>query len=77
MGDEISLRVPASVNGRKLTALIDSGASKCYISPNTAIQCDLNLEKETMYLELIDGSKIQSTQKASNVTYQVGKSDCR
>ena len=77
IGDGILLRVPASVHGRKLIALIDSGASRCYMSPHTAAHCDLKLEKETMYLELADGSKIQSTQKASDVKCQVGKSVCR
>ena len=70
-------QVLASVNGRKLMTFIDSGALGCYMSPNTTTQCDLKLEKETMYLELVDGSKIQYTQKASNVKCQVGKSICR
>ena len=75
--DGILLRVPASVNGRQLIALIDLGASRCLMSPNTAAHCDLKLEKETMYLELADRPKIQSMQKASNIKCQVGKSVCR
>ena len=66
--------MPASVNGRQLTALINSGASRCYMNPNTIAHCDLRLEKETMYLELADGCKIQSMQKASNILCYVGKS---
>ena len=77
IGDGVLLRMSASINGRRLTALIDSGASRCYMSPNTAAQCDLKLEKETMYLKLADGSKIQATQKASNVRCEVGKSVCK
>ena len=77
IGDGILLRVPASVNGRQLTALIDSGVSRCNMSPNAVTHCDLKLEKEIMYVELADGSKIQLTQKASNVFCYVGKSVCR
>ena len=33
IGDGILLHVPTSVNGRQLTALIDSCASRCYMSP--------------------------------------------
>ena len=47
------------------------------MSPVTAAHCDLHLENEKLYLELADGSKIQSTQKACNVYYHVGKSVCR
>ena len=75
--DGVLLHGPASINGRRLTALIDSGASRCYMSPNTAAQCNLRLEKEMMYLELADGSKIQATQKASNVRCEVGTSVCK
>ena len=39
--------------------------------------CWKRLEKEMMYLELADGSKIQATQKASNVCCEVGKSVCK
>ena len=77
IGDGVLLRVPASINGRRLIALIDSGASRCYMSPNTAAHCDLQLEKEMMFLELADESKIQATQKASNVCCEVGKSVCK
>ena len=43
IGDGVLLRVFASINGRRLTALIDSGASRCYMSPNTTAHCDLKL----------------------------------
>ena len=45
--------------------------------PKTATHCNLQLAKETMSLELADGTKIQSTQKASNIRCDVGKSVCR
>ena len=57
IGDGVLLRVFSSTNGRRLIALIDSGASRCYMSPNTAVHCELKLEKETMYLELADGPR--------------------
>ena len=54
------LHVLASIIGRRFTALIDSGASQCYMSPVIAAHYDLKLVKEKLYLELVNGSKIQS-----------------
>ena len=36
-----------------------------------------SLNPEILHLELADGSKVQSTQKAENVNVSVGKSICR
>ena len=77
VSDGVLFRVPARITGRSFTALIDSGASRCYMSPGTAAHCDLKLVEEKLYLELADGSKIQATQKACNVYCHVGKSVCR
>ena len=55
MDDGVLLRVHVSVVGRQLMALIDSGASRCYMDPATATHCDLKLDNEKLYLELADG----------------------
>ena len=47
------------------------------MSPETAVLCELVLNPEILHLELADGSKVQSTQKADNVNVCVGKSICR
>ena len=47
------------------------------MSPETATICELQLNPEILHLELADGSKVQSTQKADNVNVVVGKSICR
>ena len=77
VSDGVLFRVPARITGRPFTALIDSGASRCYISLVTATHYDLHLENEKLYLELANGSKIQSMQKACNVYCHVGKSVCQ
>ena len=46
------------------------------MSPIIATHCGLKLVKEKLYLELADGSKIQSLQKVCNVYCHVGKSIC-
>ena len=75
--DGLLFKVTVSIAGRQRIGLIDSGASRCYMSPETAALCELKLNPEIMHLELADGSKVQSTQKADNVNVSVGKSICR
>ena len=75
--DGILFKVAVSISGRQRIGLIDSGASRCYMSPETAALCELVLNPEILHLELADGSKVQSTQKATNVNVCVGKSICR
>ena len=77
VSDGVLFKVAVHISGKKLTALIDSGASRCYIAPETAAACELHLEKENLHLELADGSKVQSAHKASNVTLVVGKTVCK
>ena len=70
-------KVAVHISGRKLTTVSDSGASRCYIVPETAVACELHLEKEKLHLKLADGSKAQSAHKAPNVTLVGGKTVCR
>ena len=77
VSDGVLFKIAVHISGRKLIALIDSGASRCYIAPETAAACELHLEKEKLHLELADGSKVQSAHKAPNVTIVVGKTVCK
>ena len=63
--------------GRSYTALIDSGASRCYASPETVDCLDVRCTPELVHLELADGSKIRSTQKIQGVMCTVGKNICK
>ena len=60
-----------------MIALIDSGASRCYITPETTVAYELHLEKERLHLELANGSKVQSAHKVPNVILVVGKTVCK
>ena len=77
VADGILFKVAVSIAGRQRIGLIDSGASRCYMSPETTALCELSLNPEILHLELADGSKVQSTQKAEDVNVYVGKSICR
>ena len=77
VSDGVLFKIVVCIFGRKLTALIDSRASQCYIAPKAAVACELHLKKEKLHLELADGSKVQSTHKAPNVTLVVGKTVCK
>ena len=77
VSDGVLFKIAVHISGRKFTALIDSGASRCYIAPKTAAVCELHLEKERLHLELADGSKVQAAHKAPNVTLVVGKTVCK
>ena len=58
--DGMLFRVAVSIAGRRVIALIDSGASQSYMAPETALLCELDYEPALLYLELADGTKIQS-----------------
>ena len=58
VSDGMLFKVAVQISGRRLTALIDSGASRCYIAPETAAACELHLEREKLHLELADRSKV-------------------
>ena len=73
----VLFKVVMGISGQIFTALIDSGASQCYIALDITALCKLNLEKETLHLELANGSKVQSMHKAPNVTLVVGKTVCK
>ena len=49
--DGILLRVAVSVAGRRCVALIDSGASQCYISPETVALSEIECSPAMVHLE--------------------------
>ena len=58
--DGVLMVVPARIFGREVRALIDSGASRCFISPATVILCGLDVESHNTFMELADGKKVLS-----------------
>ena len=59
--------VPARIFGQELRALIDSGASRNFISPAGVTQCGLTVEAHNTFLELGDGKKVLSRGRAVDV----------
>ena len=65
--DGILLVVPVRIFGREIRALIDSGATRCFISPAGVTQCGLSVESHNTFLELGDGKKVLSRGRAVDV----------
>ena len=65
--DGILLIVPARIFGREIRALIDSGATRNFISPAGVTQCGVTVESHNTFLELGDGKKVLSRGRAVNV----------
>ena len=70
VSDGVLFKIVVRISGRKLTALIDSGTSRCYIALEIVATCEL-------HLELADGSKVQFAHKAPNVTIVVRNTVCK
>ena len=58
--DGILMVVPARIFGREICALIDSGATRNFISPAGVTQCGLTVKSHNTFLELGDGKKVLS-----------------
>ena len=65
--DGILLVVPAQIFGREVRALIDSGATRNFISPVGVTQCGLTVESHNTFLELGDGKKVLSRGRAVDI----------
>ena len=65
--DGILLVVPARIFGHEIRALIDSGATRNFISPAGVMQCGLTVESHNTFLELGDGKKVLSRGRAVDV----------
>ena len=57
----------ARIFGHEVRALIDSGATKNFISPASVTQCRLTVESHNTFLELGDGKKVLSRGRAIDV----------
>ena len=64
--DGILLVVPITVYGKTARALIDSGASRSFVSPETVVRVGLHSIGESCLLELANGHKILSHGKVPN-----------
>ena len=65
--DGILLIVPARIFGHEVRALIDSGATRNFISPAGVTKCGLTIESHNTFLELGDGKKVLSRGRAVDV----------
>ena len=52
--------VPARIISHEIRALIDSGATRIFISPANVTKCGLKVESHNTFLELGDGTKVLS-----------------
>ena len=59
--------VPVWIYGQEVRALIDSGATRCFISPAGVTKCGLDVEAHNTFLELGDGKKVLSWGRAVDV----------
>ena len=59
--------VSASIYGRKIRTLIDSGATRCFVSPAYVTACGLKGVPRDVFLELGNGEKILSRGYIPNV----------
>ena len=65
--DGILMVVPAQIYGMEIHALIDSGATRCFISLAGVTTCGLSVESHNTFLELGDGKKVLSRGRAVDV----------
>ena len=65
--DGILLIVPVRIFSHEIRALIDSGATRNFISPAGVTQCGLRVESHNTFLELGDGKKVLSRGRAVDV----------
>ena len=65
--DGILFLVSVFVQGHSLTALIDSGATRCYITPDVVLQCGLPTEHVVSSLQLATGERVLSDGVCKNV----------
>ena len=59
--------MPARIFGHEICALIDSGATRNFISPAGVTKCGLRVESHNTFLELGDGKKVLSRGQAVDV----------
>ena len=65
--DGLLMVVSASICGRKIRTLIDSGATRCFVSPACVTACGLKGVPRDVFLKLGNGEKILSRGYIPNV----------
>ena len=65
--DSILLIVPVRIYGKVFQALVDSGASHCFISPQGVQTAQLQWEPNDTFLELGNGERILSRGCVTNI----------
>ena len=71
--DGVLFKIKIQIQGKVYVALVDSGASRNYASPEAVVDWELPGTPDVVHLELADGSKIRSTQKIPGVMCRAGK----
>ena len=67
ISDGILLVVPVRIHGREYRALIDSGATRSFISPACITETGMKTQKNNTFLELGNGSKVLSKFEAMDI----------
>ena len=60
MADGLLLVVPTQIYGKTVKALIDSGATRCFVTPSCVARCGLKGMPQDVFLELGNGQKYLS-----------------
>ena len=68
----ILLIVPVRIYGKAFRALVDSGASRCFVSPEVVQTAQLQWELHDTFLELGNGERILSRGRVTNVPVVIG-----
>ena len=69
--DGLLMVVSASIYGRKIRMLIDSGATRCFVSPACVTACGLKGVPSDVLLEIGNGEKILSRGYISDVPWSL------
>ncbi len=75
--DHLLLVVKAMVNGTRVSALVDSGASRSFVSDKLRTRPPLKFIGAYSLLELANGETVVSTRIAPHVLLSIGTAQCR
>ena len=77
LDDGILLIVTVRVFGKEMKALIDSGASRCFISPTAVVKGGLHSVYDKTVLELADGRRVLSEGKVPHCLINIASSSVK
>ena len=75
--DGILLVVDARIFGKPCRALIDSGATRSFITPAAVLRCGVHSVHQETLLELADGRKLLSQGKCPHTIIAVSNKNCK